>query len=742
MSSAEASGRPERELAPEGARTGDLRAPELYVNRELSWLEFNQRVLDEAADPSLSVLDRLKFLGISASNLDEFFMIRVAGLKRQVAAGHAAELGPDKMPPEEQLRAVTARVHRMVAEQHRLWREQLEPQLARDLRVRIVRFRELTAEQRGAARDHFRKLVVPVLIPLANDRSHPFPQLPNKSITLAVHLPRPGQRRRKATGGAMAVVSLPATLRRLVPVPDGPDKIYVLLEDLVAEHVGELFPGNPEVKTAAFRITRNWDLDVDEEEVEDAWALVKAFREEVRGRDRGAPVRLELAAEGYKDLKAPLAEQLRLGPEDVYEVDGLLQVQDVYAIADELAPPRLVKAPVPAKPRVLQDYESIFEAVARQDVLLHHPYDSFDPVVQFIDEAADDPDVGAIRQVLYRIGKDSPFVKALVRAAENKINVAVFLEIRARFDEKNNIDGIEALTDAGASVVLGYGFKREKTHCKVTLVTRREGGDMRHYVHVGTGNYNPVTARIYTDVSLLTARPDICEDVRLLFNMLTANSQANDYRAAATPAQPWPWKRIAVAPHALKERVLELIGEENDLARHGAPARILAKMNSLVDRDVIRALYAASQAGVRIDLLVRGICCLRPGVPGVSERIRVHQVVDRYLEHSRVFVFGEGKRARVFIASADWMPRNLHNRVEIMVPVDDPVLRARLADIVETGLRDNVKGSAMREDGTYVRLRPADGEAPLRSQDVLDPAHKAANEITELRPVPGDVIRP
>ncbi|HET7752893.1 MAG TPA: polyphosphate kinase 1 [Anaeromyxobacteraceae bacterium] len=730
----EPTGKSERTAAPEGARGGDLRDPRLYINRELSWLEFNQRVLDEAADASLPVLDRIKFLGISSSNLDEFFMIRVAGLKGQIAAGHAAELGADAMTAAEQLRAVTARVQRMVADQQRLWKHQLEPQLARELGVRIARFRELTPEQRAAARDHFRRLVVPVLIPLANDRTHPFPQLRNKSITLAVHLPRPGPRRRKKIGGAMAVVGMPATMRRLVPVPDGPEKIYVLLEDLVAEHAGELFPGNPEVKTLAFRLTRNWDISVDFEEIEDAWALVKAFREEVRGRDRGAPVRLEFAADGFKDLTGPLADQLGLGPDDVYSIDGLLQVQDVYTIADELAPPRVALAP-PAEPRVLREYDSIFDAVAAHDILLHHPYDSFEPVLDFLEEAADDPEVGAIRQVLYRIGRDSPFVKALVRAAENGKNVAVFLEIRARFDEDNNMRSIRELNDAGASVILGYGFKREKTHCKVTLVTRREANAMRQYVHVGTGNYNPFTARMYTDVSLLTARPDIGEDVRLLFNMLTANSQANDYRSAATASQPWPWKRIAVAPHSLKERTLELIGEENDVARHGAPARVLAKMNSLVDRDVIRALYAASQAGVRVDLLVRGICCLRPGVPGVSERIRVHQVVDRYLEHSRIFVFGEGKRAKVFISSGDWMPRNLQNRVEVMVPVDDPALRARLTEIVETGFGDTVKGSALRADGTYERLRPLDGEAPVRSQDALDPARKAAN-APELRALP------
>jgi polyphosphate kinase len=623
-------------------------------------------------------------------------------------------------------------VHRLVADQVRLWHEGIEPLLRSELGVRILRPHELTAEQRAAARDHFRQLVVPVLIPLANDRTHPFPQLPNKSITLAVHLPRPGQRRRKRGGGAMAVVGVPAMLRRLVPVP-GPGRTWVLLEDLVAEHVGELFPGNPEVKTAAFRITRNWDLEVDEEEAED---LLEAIQEGVRVRDRGAPVRLELAAHAAKELTAPLADQLGLEPGDVYDVDGPLQLQDLPALADELLAdrPRAAKPPAP-QPRVFQDYETIFDAVAKEDILLHHPYESFEPVIRFVEEAAEDPDVQAIRMVLYRIGQDSPFVRALVRAAENKKNVAVFLEIRARFDENNNIGGIKRLKEAGASVVYGYGFAREKTHCKVTLVTRREGTSTRQYVHLGTGNYNPVTARVYTDVSILTARPDVGEDVRLLFNMLTANTQANDFRAAATPSQPWPWKRIAVAPHSMKDRVLELVAEEAEAARAGSPARIAAKMNSLVDRDVIRALYTASQAGVRVDLLVRGICCLRPGLPGVSENVRVHQVVDRYLEHSRIFVFGEGRRVRVFISSADWMPRNLHHRVELMAPVDDPRLKARLVDIVETGFGDTVKGSRLLPDGRYERLRPQPGVPPLRSQHALDPVRRAANE--EQRPAPG-----
>jgi polyphosphate kinase len=377
---------------------------------------------------------------------------------------------------------------------------------------------------------------------------------------------------------------------------------------------------------------------------------------------------------------------------------------------------------------VIQEAPSILAAIAKQDVLLHHPYDSFDPVVHFIEEAADDPDVKAIKQVLYRTGKDSPFVKALLRAAEKRKEVAVFLEIRARLDEENNIGPIEDLKRAGAMVV--YGYDACKTHCKVSLVVREENGVPRRYVHVGTGNYNPQTARLYTDVSLLTARQDIAEEVAAVFHMLTGNTTSE---FATHGVVQWPWKRLAVAPHGLKERILKLVEEEAAEAAAGKPARIVAKMNSLVDREVIAALYRASQAGVKVDLLVRGICCLRPGVPGVSENVRVHQVVDRYLEHSRIFVFGEGKRARYFISSADWMPRNFHSRVEVMAPIDDPRLRERLAEVIEAGLADTAKGSVLQSDGRYVRCRPADGAAPLRSQDVLDHARRAD---AELRAVP------
>ncbi len=694
------------------ATLGPRLEPSLYVNRELSWLDFNQRVLDEAADRSLFLGERLKFLGIVASNLDEFFMVRVAGLKSQIEAGVVTP-PPDGMLPREQLAAVAARVHRMVGDQYRLWREELRPALERDYGIRILRPAELTPEQAEESRRQFRERIFPLLTPLAHDRSHPFPQLRNKSITLAVQLPRPGAKRR-ASRGTVAVVGVPtATVPRLVPVSG--DRVFVLVEDLVSEHVAELFFSGAKFRTAAFRVTRNWDLEVDLEEGDDLLALVS---EGVRRRDLGAAVRLEFASDAPREITDPLARQHALADEDVYAIDGPLQLQDLAQLSDLVRDPReRIAAAVPAVPPAVQQ-APVMEAMRKGDVLLHHPYDSFDPVVRFIEEAADDPDVKAIKQVLYRTGKDSPFVKALLRAAEKRKEVAVFLEIRARLDEENNIGPIEDLKRAGAMVV--YGYDSCKTHCKVSLVVRVEEGMPRRYVHVGTGNYNPTTARIYTDVSLLTARRDVAEEVEAVFHMLTGNTTAGLASQGIVPQ--WPWRRLAIAPHGLKERVLELIDGEAAEAAAGRPARVLAKMNSLVDREVIAALYRASQAGVRVDLLVRSICCLRPNVPGVSERIRVHQVVDRFLEHSRVFVFGEGKRSRTFISSADWMPRNFHSRVEVMAPIDDPAHQARLLDIVETGLADTAKGSLLGRDGTYERLRPAPGETALRSQDALGEA--------------------
>ncbi|MFL5300755.1 MAG: polyphosphate kinase 1, partial [Anaeromyxobacteraceae bacterium] len=515
---------------------------------------------------------------------------------------------------------------------------------------------------------------------------------------------------------------------------------FVLVEDLVREHVGELFFTKAKLPAVAFRITRNWDLDFDEEEGGELLALVSTH---VRQRDRGAAVRLEVESGAPKELVAELAKELNLGPDDIYPVDGPLQLQDVSPVVElaegDAGRQRAAAAPPPYVPPELAE-GSIFEAIARRDWLLHHPYDGFDPVVRFIESAAEDPNVQVIKQVLYRTGKHSPFVKALQRAAERgkEVEAAVFLEIQARLDETVNIDAVNALKDAGASVVYGYD-SRKKTHCKISLVVRLENGVPRRYVHIGTGNYNALTARLYTDVSLLTARADIAEEVAQVFNMLTANV-TGELEAQIRPQ--WPWRRLAVAPHGLKERIIRHVEEEAAEAAAGRPARVLAKMNSLVDREVIAALYKASQSGARIDLLVRGICCLRPGVPGVSDNIRVHQVVDRYLEHSRIFLFGEGKRTRCYISSADWMPRNFHARVEVMVPIDDPEARQRLQDIVEAGLADTARGSVLRSElrdrsPVYERLRPSEGRPPLRSQDALDPVRRGdAPELRALPPVP------
>lgn len=716
--------------APREAAGGDL-----YINRELSWLEFNQRVLDEAADASLALSEQLKFLGIVSSNLDEFFMVRVAGLKSQLRfeheEGEPPRRTPDGLDAAEQLRYVSARTHRMVADQYRLWREVLRPQLERS-GVRIVRPAELPTERAAEARRWFQERVLPLLTPLAKDRSHPFPRLRNKAIALAVQLPRAAGRRRRGGAGTLAVVGIHGAMQRLVPTGDG--RTFVLVEDLVREHIGELFFTNSRLRTAAFRVTRNWDLEFDEEEGGELLALVS---DRVRRRDRGAAVRLEVESDAPKELIAELAGELELEGPDIYPIEGPLQLQDMPQLPLEPERRRPARSPGGYVPPELAEEGPIFEAIARKDFLLHHPYDAIDPVVRFIESAAEDPNVQVIKQVLYRTGKQSPFVQALQRAAERgkEVEAAVFLEIRARLDEDINIHSVNALKDAGASVV--YGYDAKKTHCKISLVVRLENGLPRRYVHVGTGNYNTTTARLYTDVSLLTARPEIAEEVAQVFNMLTANTTGELAAQGLTPQ--WPWKRLAVAPHGLKERILRRIEEEVAEAAAGRPARIRAKMNSLVDREVIEALYRASQAGVTVELLVRGICCLRPGVPGVSERIRVHQVVDGYLEHSRIFIFGEGKRARYYISSADWMPRNFHSRVEVMVPIDDVEGRQRLAQILEAGLADTVKGRVLRAEmrdrsPIYERL---DGGEPFRSQEALErvaPTREAP--VAELRPVP------
>jgi polyphosphate kinase len=706
-------------LAKPGASDAPQADPQLFLNRELSWLAFNERVLEEARDSLLPLYERLKFLGIVSSNLDEFFMIRVAGLKQQLRQ-RVQETAADGMTAAEQLAAISERVHKLVAGQSQLFSDEIVPALG-ETGVSILKASEWNGEQTAFAKSFFQANVFPALTPLAVDQGHPFPLLRNKSLNIAVIVWKQGRRRAKQPReNLLAVVQIPMVLGRLVRLPSEKGKCFTLLGDIIDAHVGELFPGYQVKQTARFRVTRNSELLVDDEESED---LLSTIQQELRRRELGDAVRLELSADATPDLERLLIESLEIEPSDVYRIAAPQQLQDLAALADHDPRPELRVEPLqPVVPAVLRDAETVFEVVKQRDVLLHHPYESFDPVVRFLQEAADDPQVLAIKQTLYRTSGDSPFVRALERAAQNGKQVTALVELKARFDEANNIVWARRLEENGVHVV--YGLVGLKTHCKVALVVRREGDGIRRYVHFSTGNYNPQTARQYTDLSLFTTRQEYAEDATALFNMLTGYSE------------PPAWKRIAVAPIDLQERVLALIQRETDRALKGEPARIQAKMNSLVDAQVIRALYAASQAGVEIDLVVRGICCLRAGIPGVSERIRVVSVVDRFLEHSRVFAFGTGDRLEVYMASADWMPRNFIRRIEVMCPVDDPAIKKRLVDeVIGTALRDNVKARRLQPDGTYVFREEKPGGARLRSQYALLESARTS-DITPLRVAP------
>jgi polyphosphate kinase len=709
------------EVAPQ---PGDVE-PSLFINRELSWLAFNERVLGEAKDTSLPLFERLKFLAIVSSNLDEFFMIRVAGLKQQIREG-VIEKPADGMTPKEQLAGISERVHALVGEQDRVWLDDILPLLEK-AGLYLVEPAQFTSEQRQAARAHFQTRVAPALTPLAVDPGHPFPQLRNKSLNIAVILHKRAHRRRAKAPreDLLAVVQVPAVLPRIVPLPSQKGQAFGFLGEIIESHVGDLFPGYEVRQTARFRVTRNSDLLVDEEESED---LLRTIQDELRRRDLGDAVRLEIAEPVSNEMVGQLSAALGIEPADVYRVRGKLQMSDFTKLTDYDPRPELRVEPLATvTPAPFRDGSPVIEAVAKRSLLLHHPYESFDPVVRFVNEAADDPDVLAIKMTLYRTSGDSPFVRALERANYNGKQVTVLIEIKARFDEANNIAWARRLEEAGVHVV--YGLIGLKTHSKLCLVVRREGDGIRRYVHIGTGNYNPQTARQYTDLSLFSAHPELSDDVAALFNVLTGYSD------------PPKWKRMAVAPFDLQERVVQLIDREAERAERGEPARIVAKMNSLVDPTAIRALYRASQAGVEIDLLVRGICCLRAGVPGLSERIRVTSIVDRFLEHSRVFAFGPRDRCELYIASADWMPRNFLRRIEVMAPVEDPLLRNRLLDeVLGIALRDNVKAHRLQPDGTYARV--AEGPIRVRSQVALLEAARAAGRAADEPPRHEPILRP
>jgi polyphosphate kinase len=649
----------------------DLRSRSLYLNRELSWLEFNARVLAEAENDAVPLLERLKFHAIVASNLDEFFMVRVAGLKQQLT-GEVEEMSPDRLTVTEQLTAISAKVHELCDRQAIDLVQSLLPRLAHE-GILLVRPESLSAEAQGVLDQRFRNEIFPILTPLAIDPGHPFPHLRNKSLNLGVMFQREG-----ALEVSFGVVQVPMMLPRLFEVAGvktadaAPARhTFVLLEDLIARNVATIFPAVRFKGVYVFRVTRNFDLEIDEEEGED---LLQTIQQELRRRERGNAVRLEVAGEPTDASLAKLVRALKLDPErDVYRTAGILKLSDLMQIA-----------------------------AREEDILLHQPYESFDSVVELVTRAADDPDVLAIKQTLYRAGGDSPIVKALARAAEAGKQVTAIVELKARFDEESNIVWARTLEQSGVHVV--YGLLGLKTHAKCLLIVRREKGGLRRYVHLSTGNYNASTARMYTDLSFFTARPSIGEDASSLFNLLTGYSA------------PPKWNTIVVSPLGLHEAVLGLIQREAEHARAGRPARITAKMNALVDADVIEALYRASQAGVPITLLVRGICCLKPGVPRVSETIEVQALVDRFLEHGRIFHFANGGKDEVYFSSADWMPRNFHRRVEVMVPVEDPALRARLIEMLAVSMNDNVKSWRLLPDGSYARVQPKAGAPLVRSQ--------------------------
>lgn len=679
----------------------DLRSTFLYLNRELSWIEFNARVLAEAENESVPLLERLKFHAIVASNLDEFFMVRVAGLKQQLT-GEVGELPADGLTAHEQLVKVSIRAHELVAQQMAGLFDGLLPRLAGEGIFTLLKPEQLSPSSLALLDERFHSEVFPILTPIAIDPGHPFPHVRNKSLNLGVMFSREGE-----IEPGFGVVQVPMMLPRLLEVPGVKNEAgvpvryaFVLLEDLIARHVGTIFPGVRLKGVYAFRVTRNFDLEIDEEEAQD---LLQTIQQELRRRERGAAVRLEVAGEPSQDSLAKLVRALKLDPErDVYRTP-FLNLSDLLSWTSREERRELRDDPYsPLLVPPLRDTEDIFASIREGDILLHHPYESFDPVVDLITRAAEDPDVLAIKQTLYRSGGDSPLVKALARAAELGKQVTAIVELKARFDEESNIVWARTLEQSGAHVV--YGLLGLKTHAKCLLIIRRERGGLRRYVHLSTGNYNTTSARLYTDVGLLTARPTIGADASSLFNLLTGYS---------APAK---WNSLVVAPLGLHEAVLGLIAREAEHAQKGRPARIVAKMNSLVDEDVIEALYRASQAGVPISLLVRGICCLRPGVPGVSENIEVRAIIDRYLEHGRVFHFANAGKDEVYISSADWMPRNFHRRVEMMLPIDDPAIRARLIEILDISWSDNVKNWILGPNGSYTRIVPPAGAPLVRSQ--------------------------
>jgi polyphosphate kinase len=674
--------------------------PEYFINRELSWLEFNYRVLEEAIDQSQPLLERVRFLSIVGTNLDEFFEVRIAGLKQQIESKSGA-VGPDDMTAGEVFAAATKRARELVALQYKCWNEDILPALNRE-HIFIHPVQSLPKAAMQWAEHFFSEELFPVLTPLAVDPSHPFPQLLNKSHNLIVRLIRP-----ETPDISLAIVQIPRVLPRLLPIPEeaarelGAGTHFFFLQDLVRHFLARLFTGIEVREAHAFRMTRNSDLYIDDEEAEN---LLHTIEEELRRLSRGNAVRLEVEDGTPAEIERFLLETFKLTEADLYRLPGPINFIHLQPLFSSDAFPRLRDRPFQAVlGKAVPAGADLFEVMRRQDVLLHHPYESFQTVVDLLERAAIDPQVLAIKMTLYRTSTDSPIVRSLLHAADKGKQVTVLVELKARFDEANNIRWARQMEEAGIHVV--YGLVGLKTHCKMMMIVRRDDDRIRLYNHLGTGNYNTTTARFYTDLSLLTTSPALTAEMAVVFNNLTGLSEFGG------------GKRLMVAPFELRQRFLALIHQERDLAQSGRQGRIIAKINSLVDEQIIVALYEAAAAGVKIDLIVRGVCCLRPGLPGISENIRVLSIVGRFLEHSRIYYFGNGGKPLVYLGSADWMPRNLDRRVEVVFPIQDEGLKTRIIEeILPAYLSDNVKARRLRADGAYERVHPAGDEPTHQAQ--------------------------
>lgn len=689
-----------------------------YVNRELSWIEFNYRVLSEARDKSTPLFDRLKFLSITASNLDEFYMVRVASLKDMVHAKYAKK-DIAGLTAKEQLDKISEKTHQLVDLQYSTYNRSLVPALKQNgLRI-VMEHEDLTEDEAAFADEYFHKNVYPVLTPMAFDSSRPFPLIRNKTLNIAALLKKKNEKEAELE---FAMVQVPSVIPRIVELPEEKDengetqRVVILLEEIIERNMQSLFLNYDIVASHPFRIMRNADFSLDEEEAVD---LLEEIQKQLKKRQWGEAIRLEVESGMDKRLLKIIKKELNIETQNIYEIDGPLDLtvlMKIYGLDgfDHLKTPKYEPQQSPALPAGC----NIFEEIRKGDILLHHPFQSFTPVVDFIRQAARDPEVLAIKQTLYRVSGNSPIIAALAQAAENGKQVTVLVELKARFDEENNIVWARMLEKAGCHVI--YGLVGLKTHSKITLVVRREEDGIRRYVHLGTGNYNDATAKLYTDVGMLTCAERIGEDATAVFNMLSGYSE------------PLFWNKLALAPLWLKDKFLHLIEREKNYALEGKNAHIIAKMNSLCDKDIIRALYEASAAGVKIELIVRGICCLKVGIPGVSENISVRSIVGNFLEHSRIFYFANDDHYEIYCGSADWMPRNLERRVEILFPVDRPELKEELLHILNSQLKDNVKASILQPDGSYEK-QDKRGKQLFNSQDAfcLEAIQKAKEAVGE-----------